>query len=155
MTQLSSRDAASATSSSTAESRTAPRSREGIGPAWSVDDAIDLYQVRAWGKGFFDVEPGGHVVVRPTRDPGRQIDLHEVVAGLRERGFGTPVLLHFGDLLEQRLKDLHDAFAKAIADNGYCGGYQAVYPVKVNQQRRIVEEVRNYGSPLGFGLEVG
>lgn len=155
MTQLSSRDSASAAPASSPDARGDARTRPGISPAWSIEDAAELYQLRAWGKGFFDVEPGGHVVVRPTRDPKRQIDLHEVVAGLRERGFGTPVLLHFGDLLEQRLKDLHDAFAKAITDNAYRGDYQAVYPVKVNQQRRIVEEVRNYGAPLGFGLEVG
>ena len=129
--------------------------RSGIGPAWTIEDAAELYQIRGWGKGFFDISPEGHVVVRPNRDPARQIDLHEVVAGVRERGFGTPVLIHFGDLLKQRLQDLHDAFAVAIRDNGYRGEYCAVYPIKVNQQRRIVEEIRHYGEPLGFGLEVG
>ena len=129
--------------------------RNGIGPAWSIEDAAELYQIRGWGKGFFDISPEGHVVVRPTREAARQIDLHEVVAGVRERGFGTPVLIHFGDLLKQRLHDLHDAFAGAIRDNAYRGEYCAVYPIKVNQQRRIVEEIRQYGEPLGFGLEVG
>ncbi|MBM4106900.1 MAG: biosynthetic arginine decarboxylase [Phycisphaerae bacterium] len=129
--------------------------RNGIGPAWTVEDSAELYQIRGWGKGFFDIGRSGNVVVRPTRDPAKQIDLHEVVAGIRERGFGTPVLIHFGDLLKQRLHDLHDAFATAIRDQNYRGSYSAVYPVKVNQQRRIVEEIRHYGEPLGFGLEVG
>ncbi len=132
-----------------------PRTRSGIGPAWTIEDSAELYQVRGWGKGFFDVSGEGHVLVRPHRDPARQVDLHEVVAGVRERGFGTPVLIHFGDLLKQRLQDIHDAFAGAIRDNGYKGEYSAVYPIKVNQQARIVEEIRRYGEPLGFGLEVG
>jgi arginine decarboxylase len=136
------------------EARPRP-ARSGIGPAWTAEDSAELYQIRSWGKGFFDVNPRGHVVVRPTRDPQRQIDLHEVVEGIRERGFATPVLIHFGDLLRQRLQDIHDAFATAMRDNAYKGTYCAVYPIKVNQQRRIVEEVRHYGEHFGFGLEVG
>ena len=150
MTQMQS--PSSASSPSTEKPRVP---RNGIGPAWTVEDSAELYQIRGWGKGFFDIGRSGNVVVRPTRDPAKQIDLHEVVAGIRERGFGTPVLIHFGDLLKQRLHDLHDAFATAIRDQNYRGTYSAVYPVKVNQQRRIVEEIRHYGEPLGFGLEVG
>jgi len=150
MTQMQSPSGAS--TPSTEKPRVA---RNGIGPAWTVEDSAELYQIRGWGKGFFDIGRSGNVVVRPTRDPAKQIDLHEVVAGIRERGFGTPVLIHFGDLLKQRLHDLHDAFATAIRDQSYRGSYSAVYPVKVNQQRRIVEEIRHYGEPLGFGLEVG
>jgi len=129
--------------------------RNGIEPGWTVDDSIDLYNIRGWGKGFFDVNQSGHVVVRPTRELGREIDLFDVVKGIQDRGLKTPVLLHFSDLLARRLQDLHEAFHTSIREQGFKGDYIGVYPIKVNQQRRVVEEVRQYGGALGFGLEVG
>ena len=77
--------------------------RPTLDPGWTVDDSADLYNLRGWGKGFFDVNKKGHVVVRPTKEPSREIDLLEVVQGLRDRGLRTPVLLHFSDLLQRRL----------------------------------------------------
>ncbi|MBM4113600.1 MAG: biosynthetic arginine decarboxylase [Phycisphaerae bacterium] len=133
-----------------------PRSpRNGIEPGWTVEDSADVYNIRGWGKGFFDINDEGSVVVRPTRQPGREIDLFEVVKGIRDRGLKTPILLHFSDLLSRRLNDLHDAFKTAIREQNFKGDYIGVYPIKVNQQRRVVEEVRQYGKELGFGLEVG
>jgi arginine decarboxylase len=123
--------------------------------SWGVEDSVDLYGIRRWGKGFFDANAAGHVTVRPTKDPAREVDLHEVVLGLRERGLRTPALIHFSDLLERRMIDLRDAFETAIRENGYRGKYLAVYPIKVNQQRRVVEEIREYGRAFGYGLEVG
>jgi len=116
---------------------------------------VDLYQTRLWGKGFFDVNAAGKVVVRPERDPAREIDLHDVVEGLRERGLKTPVLLHFSDLLSRRVADMNEAFQNAIRENGYRGGYTSVFPIKVNQQRRVVEEIRQAGAVFESGLEVG
>lgn len=142
------------TLASTPSPSTIARVKAGIDP-WTVDDAADVYNLRGWGKGFFEVGKNGHVIVRPTRIAGREVDLFEVVQGLRERGLRTPVLLHFSDLLHQRLKDLHEAFDSAIKENGFKGSYNAVYPIKVNQQRRIVHEIREYGEQYGFGLEVG
>ena len=95
------------------------------------------------------------MVVRPTRTLDHEVDLFDVVAGMRERGLNTPVLLHFSDLLKRRMRDMREAFDAAIAENGYKGSYTGVYQIKVNQQRRVVEEVRRYGVELGFGLEVG
>jgi arginine decarboxylase len=122
---------------------------------WTADDAASHYLIRNWGKGFFDVNKAGHVVVRPTRNPSVEVDLYDVVAGMRERGFRTPLLIHFSDLLKQRMIDLAEAFGGAIVEHGYHGSYQAVFPIKVNQQRRVVEEVRDAGKALGFGLEAG
>ncbi|MFM7800303.1 MAG: hypothetical protein ACKPBA_15180, partial [Planctomycetota bacterium] len=124
-------------------------------PGWGVEESAALYSIRNWGKGFFDVNAAGHVVVRPSRNPAVEVDLHEVVAGMRERGFRTPLLVHFSDLLKQRLVDIADAFRGAIVEHGYHGTYQGVFPIKVNQQRRVVEEVRDAGKSLGFGLEAG
>jgi arginine decarboxylase len=125
------------------------------GSGWSVQDALDLYQVPAWGKGYFTINAAGQVVVRPDTTPEREINLHEVVQGLSARDLRTPVVVRFSDILAHRLKRLHDAFASAIAENEYRNRYAAVFPIKVNQQRLVVEEVYRYGAPYGFGLEVG
>ncbi len=125
------------------------------GNSWSIEDALDLYQIPAWGKGYFSINAAGHVVVRPDTTTDREIDLHEVVQGLLARDLRTPVVVRFSDILAHRLKRLHDAFAQAIAENEYRNRYAAVFPIKVNQQRLVVEEVFRYGKPYGFGLEVG
>src|SRR5438876_273071 len=90
--------------------------RRGLEPPWTIDDARDLYQIKGWGGGFFDISEAGSVVVRPTKTPGVEIDLFEVILGLRERGLKTPVIIAFSDLLARRLSDLHQAFANAITE---------------------------------------
>src|SRR5678815_1922788 len=85
----------------------------------------------------------------------REIDLFEVVQGLKERELTTPVVVRFSDILAHRLKHLHAAFQQAITENDYKNRYAAVFPIKVNQQRLVVEEVYRYGKEFGFGLEVG
>jgi arginine decarboxylase len=120
-----------------------------------VSDSRDLYHVQAWGQGYFGINDKGHVVVRPEQTPGREIDLFEVVQGLKERELTTPVVVRFSGILAHRLRQLNDAFARAIAENDYRNRYAAVFPIKVNQQRLVVEEVFRYGAEFGFGLEAG
>ena len=122
---------------------------------WRVEDSLELYHLRAWGQGYFGVNQSGHVVVRPDTTEQHEIDLYEVVEGLLARDLTTPVVVRFSDILAHRLRRLHDAFAQAIAENDYKNRYAAVYPIKVNQQRLVVEEVYRYGQEFGFGLEVG
>jgi arginine decarboxylase len=122
---------------------------------WRVEDSLDLYNVAAWGKGYFSINASGHVVVRPDTTAQHEIDLYEVVEGLKARDLTTPVVVRFSDILAHRLRRLHEAFAQAIAENDYRNQYAAVYPIKVNQQRLVVEEVYRYGKEFGFGLEVG
>jgi arginine decarboxylase len=116
---------------------------------------MDLYAVSAWGGGYFDINAAGHLVVHPDRQPSRAIDLFEVVEQLRARDLTAPMVIRFSDILRHRLRALHDAFAAAIAENEYRGRYAAVFPIKVNQQRLVVEEVYRGSAELGFGLEVG
>jgi arginine decarboxylase len=123
--------------------------------AWTIEDSAELYQTRAWGKGYFAINDAGHVVVQPDTTATRQIDLYEVVQGLKARDLTAPVVVRFSDILAHRLRHLHDAFAQAISENDYRNRYAAVYPIKVNQQRLVVEEVFRYGKEFGFGLEVG
>src|SRR4029450_11237553 len=123
--------------------------------AWSVHDAREPYGVARWGNGYFSVNEAGHVQVHPTKDPARAIDLKELVDRLQLRGISLPVLVRFTDILKHRLGDIHAAFQAAIGQHQYQGGSSCVYPIKVNQQRHVVEEVLNFGRPYNFGLEAG
>ena len=127
----------------------------GTTTGWSVHDASELYEVARWGNGYFAVNDQGHIEVRPTKDPAKAIDLKELVDRLQLRGISLPVLIRFTDILKHRLGDIHTAFQAAIQQHQYQGKYACVYPIKVNQQRQVVEEVLNFGKPYGFGLEAG
>ncbi len=122
---------------------------------WTTADAAELYDVAAWGKGYFSVGDNGHVLVHPTKDANRSIDLRELVEKLELRGIHLPILIRFADILKHRLGEMHGAFQSAIAEHNYKGSYCCVYPIKVNQQRQVVEEVFHFGRPYGFGLEAG
>jgi arginine decarboxylase len=125
------------------------------GEVFTVTDASELYEIERWGKGYFSISEDGHVLVHPTKDPGRSIDLKLLTDHLQLRGIGLPVLIRFRDILRHRVSDIHNAFATAIAQHGYEGRYICVYPIKVNQQRQVVEEVLDFGREYGFGLEAG
>jgi arginine decarboxylase len=125
------------------------------GNPWTVADATELYEVDRWGKGYFSIGENGHVRVHATKDPARSIDLKELVDHLQLRGLGLPILIRFRDILRGRLADIHGAFQAAIAQHQYEGKYFCVYPIKVNQQRQVVEEVLDFGRPYSFGLEAG
>src|SRR5437773_3329515 len=125
-------------------------------PAWTTDAAKALYNVDGWGAGVFDVNTRGHVVVRPDAEhPDRELDLYELANDLEEQGVQLPVLLRFSDILRSRLDALTLRFQNAREEFGYQGGYTTVYPIKVNQQRHVVEEIVEFGSRHGVGLECG
>src|SRR6056297_1877627 len=122
---------------------------------WTSTDATELYEVSRWGNGYFSIGQNGNLKVHPDRNPERFIDLKELVDRLQVRNLDVPVLLRFNGIIRDRLKVLHDAFASAIKDHAYQGKYACVYPIKVNQQREVVEKVVEYGREFGFGLEAG
>jgi arginine decarboxylase len=122
---------------------------------WTPQVASDFYDVASWGKGYFSVGDNGHVLVHPEKDPARSIDLKELIDTLVLRGIDVPILVRFADILKHRLGELHAAFQTAIAEHRYQGEYCCVYPIKVNQQRQVVEEVIEFGKPFRFGLEAG
>jgi len=122
---------------------------------WTPQSASDLYDVASWGKGYFSVGDNGHVLVHPEKDPARSIDLKELIDTLVLRGINLPILIRFAGILKHRLGEIHTAFENAINEHKYQGGYCCVYPIKVNQQRQVVEEVLEFGKPYKFGLEAG
>jgi arginine decarboxylase len=125
-------------------------------PGWTVEQSKALYNIDGWGAGFFDVSPNGHVVVRPDAEhPEHELDLYELANDLEEQGVQLPVLLRFSDILRSRLDALSTRFSNAREEFNYTGGYTTVFPIKVNQQRHVVEEIVEFGSRHGVGLECG
>ncbi len=123
---------------------------------WSTEKSSELYGVDTWGSGFFGVDKKGHVTVRLEDDEAQaEVSLYDVIDGLRDRGTHLPVLLRFRDLLHSRIAQINDSFNKAIKDSKYRGDYRGVYPIKVNQQRQVIEEIAEFGKKYHYGLEAG
>ena len=122
---------------------------------WQASDGASLYGVDRWGDPYFSVSPRGHVMVQPRGDRGGALDLVDLVKELQGRDLTLPLLIRFDDILEDRLERLHTAFERAIAQYGYSGRYQGVFPVKCNQQRHVVEQLVETGRRWHFGLEAG
>ncbi len=114
-----------------------------------------MYDVPSWGKGYFSVGANGNLLVHPTKESQRSIDLKQLVDTLGWRGISLPILIRFADILKHRLGEMHQAFDSSIREHGYQGSYCCVYPIKVNQQRQVVEEVFRFGRAYNFGLEAG
>ncbi|MGQ0501831.1 MAG: biosynthetic arginine decarboxylase [Panacagrimonas sp.] len=122
---------------------------------WTPAQARTLYNMPNWGEGYFDVSEAGHVVVRPFRErSAASIDLHELATRLPREGLDLPVLIRFTDILRDRVDALADAFATIIREYGYAGRYTGVYPIKVNQQRSVVEAILGHGGER-VGIEAG
>ncbi len=125
-------------------------------PKWTVQDSADMYGIEEWGNDYFDISAKGEVTVNLKDGKKRRaVSLAQIVKGLRERGTQLPVLVRFGDLLRWRIDELNQGFAKAIEEAQYQGVYRGVYPIKVNQQQEVIEEITRYGRKYHYGLEAG
>src|SRR3954464_1789035 len=123
---------------------------------WSIASARSVYNIDGWGIGFFDINEAGHIVVRPDREKSdRELDLFELANDLEEQRVGLPLLLRFSDILRSRIESLNEKFSRAREEYHYEGGYTTVFPIKVNQQRHVVEEIVEFGKAAGVGLECG
>ncbi len=123
--------------------------------AWTTRDSAELYNIQGWGNGYFEVSDEGTVRLTKAVTGGEPVDIKRVVDDLVRRGLSLPLLLRFSDILAQRVSEIHDAFATKIAEYGYTGRYQLVMPIKVNQQRHVVEELIGFGEQHALGLEAG
>ncbi|MFO7594108.1 MAG: biosynthetic arginine decarboxylase [Pseudomonadota bacterium] len=121
---------------------------------WSIEQARAGYNIVHWGGGYYDINKHGRICVYPQRDHRHGIDLTEVVDKVHEEGLSLPVLLRFSGILHERVDRLVDAFTSAMEGDGYRGNYTAVYPIKVNQQRSVVEQILHRGDER-VGLEAG
>ncbi len=122
---------------------------------WKAEDSLELYGVQRWGSGYFDVDGEGNLLVRPYKKDSQAASLKAIVDELVKKKIGFPVLLRFPQILEDRVGELHSFFNKAITEFEYGGKYQAVFPIKVNQRKEVVQELLRAGEEHDYGLEIG
>ncbi|NBC50092.1 MAG: biosynthetic arginine decarboxylase [Gammaproteobacteria bacterium] len=115
-------------------------------------DCNRVYAIARWSEGYFEIGPGGHLCARPHPQSQTRIELVALAERLRAVGLSLPVLVRFDDILRHRVRRLQTAFADAIDRHRYRGHYRPVYPIKVNQQRSVVQALLSAG---GLGLEAG
>ena len=119
---------------------------------WSIEQSTDTYAINNWGDGYFSINAHGHVCVKPTSNKEIELDLYEIAQSLKDKNLSLPVLVRFTDILKDRVTRLADAFEKACVSHNYHGQYTPVYPIKVNQQRQVVEGILSADK---IGLEAG
>jgi arginine decarboxylase len=123
---------------------------------WTAENSAELYGIRNWGQGYFDVTPGGEVMVRPNgpKSP-TEISLMHLIDECHSRGLNMPVLIRFSNIIASRIKEINESFRWAIFDAAYQGQYRGVFPIKVNQQFEVVSDIIEYGREYHHGLEAG
>ncbi|ODB86153.1 arginine decarboxylase [Candidatus Thiodiazotropha endoloripes] len=120
---------------------------------WHQQQAEALYQLNQWGSGFFTINDQGHA--EAITDGVHRIDLKKLCEELAEQQLKPPLLLRFSDMLKRRMDQISKRFDIAINQAEYSGRYYGVYPIKVNQQRQVVEEIVEFGADYHWGLEAG
>jgi arginine decarboxylase len=121
----------------------------------AIEQTVETYGIENWGAGYFDVNRKGNLIVRPGEGDPRAADVREIIDDLARRGITAPVLIRFPQLVAAQVRKLQRAFSKSIREFEYQGAHMCVYPMKVNQQRSVVEEYLREGSRYDFGLEAG
>lgn len=121
----------------------------------AIEQTVETYGIENWGAGYFDVNKKGNLIVRPAEGDPRAADVREIIDDLARRGITAPVLLRFPQLVAAQVRKLQRAFSRSIREFEYQGAHMCVYPMKVNQQRAVVEEYLREGSRYDFGLEAG
>ncbi|MGE4299239.1 MAG: biosynthetic arginine decarboxylase [Desulfovibrionaceae bacterium] len=123
---------------------------------WTVDKSAELYGIREWGGGYFDVSEKGHVVVMPS--PGMKdqaVSIRDIISGIKQRGMDMPVLLRIENILDAQISHLNETFLASMKDLGYKGTFMGAYPIKVNQQQQVIDAVTHFGARYHHGLEAG
>ena len=123
---------------------------------WTTADSDELYNIPAWGLGYFKTNDKGNLSMVPPGHPDTKgIDLKALVDDLQRRGIEMPILIRFTDLIRARVETMVNAFSTAITEYEFKGRYRGVYPIKVNQQRHLVEDLVRFSAPHHLGLEAG
>ncbi|WNZ55753.1 biosynthetic arginine decarboxylase [Microbulbifer sp. MKSA007] len=127
-----------------------------VNTQWNMAEAGNIYGVNQWGNGYFDIDSQGNVVVKnPSDDEADAVPLMKIIEGMQDRGLHMPILLRVENILDKSISSLNETFRQIIEKLDYQNKYQGVYPIKVNQQAQIVDEVAQFGSRYQHGFEVG
>lgn len=119
---------------------------------WTPRQSADLYGIDRWGNDYFGLSDQGLVTAKTL---STQVPLMDIVQGMTERDLQMPVLLRIENILDAQIYRLNTAFSHAIEKLDYQAPYRGVYPIKVNQQAQVVEEIAAFGARFQHGLEVG
>jgi len=123
---------------------------------WTIDDARRVYGTDRWSKGFFGIGDDGFVSVdAPTSSGTVTISMQQIIEGLQDRELSMPVMLRIENLIDDRVIGLNECFRKAIETTGYRAEYRGVFPIKVNQQKHVIESISRAGETFSHGLEAG
>lgn len=122
---------------------------------WTTQQSAAEYGIDRWGSPYFSIAPEGTLQVSPNRDDASVVDMKQLVDQLTDRGIQLPVLVRFNGILRDRLQTMDHCFANAINKYGYQNRYRCVFPIKVNQQREVVQQIAKESRELGFGIEAG
>ncbi len=122
---------------------------------WSINDSAKIYNLNNWGADLFSLNKKGNVCVHPSPNSKYSIELKSLIDDLIKRKIKPPILLRFMNILEGRIASINRVFKNAIQENEYPANYQTFFPIKVNQQRQVVEAIANFGKKYNIGLEVG
>lgn len=125
--------------------------------SWDVSKSAELYGIHNWGAGYFDISQDGNVAITASSGPDRQISIPiiDIIKGIRERGLDLPVLLRIENLLDHQITNLNESFLRTIETLQYQGEYRGVFPIKVNQQEQVIDEITYFGRRYHHGLEAG
>ncbi|MGI9036821.1 MAG: biosynthetic arginine decarboxylase [Pyrinomonadaceae bacterium] len=121
----------------------------------TIEQTIETYGIENWGAGYFGVNRKGDLIVYAGENDTRSADVKEIIEDLRKRGISAPIILRFPQLIVGQVRKLQRAFKNSIKEFNYNGRHLCVYPMKVNQNRSVVEEYLKEGTRYDFGLEAG
>ncbi len=119
---------------------------------WSVEQSAELYGINRWSNDYFGLNSQGQVTAKTLN---ASVPLMDIIEGMTDRGLDMPVLLRIENILDAQLFRLNEAFRSAIDSANYHNHYRGVFPIKVNQQAQVVEEVAAFGARYQHGFEVG
>lgn len=122
---------------------------------WTIHDSLEHYLISRWGQPYFSINNKGNLVCQPKLNSPGNIDLKELIDDLQKRGIKPPLLIRFNDILAAQVRMLSECFQKSIDDYKYNATYRSVMPIKVNQQRHVVEQLVEHGQAYHLGLEAG
>lgn len=123
-----------------------------------LDQIRSDFNVNYWSNEFFGINDQGETYVNPQQLPNHQYTFTNLINNLKEQNIHLPVLVRMPQIIHQRIYSVCEAFNNAISDYGYKNEYLLVYPIKVNQQKDVVEEILDSQKTLEqkqLGLEAG
>jgi arginine decarboxylase len=121
----------------------------------AISEIAQTYGIENWGAGYFSINSRGHLAVHPSEGDPRSVDVKQLVDDLIARKVKLPVLLRFPQLLASQVRKLNQAFRAAMREFEYSGEHLAVFPMKVNQRRQVIEAYLEEATKYNYGLEVG